>query len=140
MESCSCPECVSACRNDPGRLVPEDVGRIASFLGIDRDELISTYLVKIEMRSQTQTVYGLAPAKKKGKRFVAQPGTVAPEYYAEERGSCIFLDDNGLCSIHKVKPFECGAYLGCRNTFLGKPYKDRQVEEYFFSRWRSAPL
>lgn len=138
MESCSCAECVSACRNDPGRLIPEDVAKIASALGINREELVSAYLVKIPLTSQKQTVYSLAPAKRKGKRFVAEPGTVAPDYYAEEKGSCIFLDDKGLCSIHKIKPFECGAYLGCKNTFLGKPYRDKQVEEYFFSRWKSA--
>jgi Fe-S-cluster containining protein len=137
MENCSCAECVSACKNDPGRLVPEDVDKIAKHLGISREELISDYLVKIETSKQNSNAIALAPAKRKGKRFVSEPGTVAPDYYAQEKGSCIFLSDSGMCTIHSVKPFECGAYMGCKNTFLGRPYREKQVEEYFFVRWRN---
>ena len=97
MESCSCPECVSACRTDPGRLLPEDVGKLAGLLGIPEAELLAQYLVKI-LLSPKDTVYGLAPAKRKGKRFIAQPGTVAPDYYARERGVCVFLDEQGACA------------------------------------------
>ena len=137
MESCSCPECVSACRTDPGRLLPEDVGKLAGLLGIPEAELLAQYLVKI-LLSPKDTVYGLAPAKRKGKRFIAAPGTVAPDYYARERGVCVFLDEQGACAIHGAKPFECSAYMGCKNTFLGKPYKKKYVEEFFFLRWRKA--
>ena len=138
MESCSCPECVSACRNDPGRLVPEDVLKIATYLKITPAELTEEYLVRIPVEKQSVTVYALAPAKRKGKRFIAEPGTIAPDYYIRERGSCVFLDERGLCSIHAVKPFECGAYMGCKDTFLGKPYREKQVEEYFFTRWKTG--
>ncbi len=139
MDSCSCPECVSACRNDPGRLVPEDVRKLAGLLGISEAELIAGYLVKIPL-SESERMYALAPAKRKGKRFIAEPGTEAPDYYASERGVCIFLDDSGACSVHAAKPFECGAYMGCKNTFLGKPYKKKYVEEYFLLRWRKSGM
>ena len=135
MESCNCPECKSACRNDPGRLIPEDVHKLAKILQISEKELTENYLVKIPL-SKKDSIYAFAPAKRKGKRFIAEPGTIAPEYYSKERGVCIFLDENDLCTVHKVKPFECGAYMGCKNTFLGKPYKERQVEEFFLLRWR----
>lgn len=140
MQSCSCPECVSACRNDPGRLIPEDIDRIAGFLKITREELIADYCVKIPHVRNAISALGLAPAKMKGRRFIAQPGTIVPEYYTEEKGTCIFLDDKGFCSIHSVKPYECGAYMGCRDTFNGRPYRDKQVEEFFFSKWKNIKL
>jgi hypothetical protein len=34
MDACSCEKCVSACRCDPGRLVPNDLKKIAAFLKI----------------------------------------------------------------------------------------------------------
>jgi len=139
MDSCSCPECVSACRNDPGRLVPDDVCKLAHLLGISEDAVLAQYLVKI-LLSPKDAVYALAPAKRKGKRYVAEPGSVAPDYYASERGVCVFLDAQGACTINGAKPFECSAYMGCKNTFLGKPYKKKYVEEYFLLRWRKAQI
>jgi Fe-S-cluster containining protein len=135
MENCNCPECVSACRNDPGRLVPGDIPKLTGFLGISEEAIIKNYLVKIPL---SKNVYALAPAKLKGKRFIIEPGSIAPHYYAKERGQCVFLDDKSLCTIHAVKPFECGAYMGCKNTFLGKPYKESKVEEYFLLRWKKG--
>ena len=26
--------------------------------------------------------------------------------------------------------------MGCRHTFLGRPYKEKDVETFFVSRWR----
>jgi Fe-S-cluster containining protein len=135
MESCNCPECISACRNDPGRLLPEDLSRLAKFLHITEKELLENYLVRIPLSIKEQ-VFALAPAKRKGKRFVAQPGSIAQDYYAKEHGECLFLDEKGLCSVHEAKPFECGAYMGCTHTFLGRVYKEKQVEEYFLKRWK----
>lgn len=135
MTSCSCEKCVSACKNDPGRLIPEDLPKLAEFLNLSVEELIISSLVKIPLSKKTE-VYALAPAKLKGKRFLAKPGTVIPGYYTKEHGKCIFLDENGLCTVHEVKPFECGAYMGCKHTFMGKPYKEKQVEEYFLMKWK----
>ena len=137
MESCNCPKCVSACSTDPGRLLPEDMQKLAGLLGISQAELLDQYLVKILLSSK-DSVYGLAPAKRKGKRYIAAPGTVAPDYYARERGVCVFLDEQGACAIQGAKPFECSAYMGCKNTFLGRPYRKKYVEEFFLRRWRKA--
>ncbi len=136
MTGCSCPQCVSACRNDPGRLVPADLPLLAGILGLSVDELIVAYLVKIPL-SKKDNSFALAPAKLKGKRFLAKPGTVIPDYYTSERGTCVFLDGDGMCTVHDAKPFECGAYMGCKNTFMGRPYKEKHVEEYFHSRWKT---
>ena len=135
MVSCNCPQCVSACKNDPGRLIPDDLPKLAEFLNFTTEELIISCLVKIPI-SKKEGIYALAPAKLKGKRLLAKPGTVVPDYYVKEHGTCIFLDDEGLCTVHEVKPFECGAYMGCKNTFLGKPYREKQVEEYFLMKWK----
>ena len=136
MESCSCHECVSACRNDPGRLVPDDVRKLSRLLGISARDLENDYLVRVSVASNGRTAHALAPAKRKGRRFVAAPGTTAPDNYAKKKGQCIFLDDNDRCSVHEAKPFECGAYMGCRDTFLGRPYRAKTVEEFFHGRWR----
>jgi Fe-S-cluster containining protein len=136
MENCNCNECISACLNDPGRLIPDDIPRLSHLLKISERDLENNYLVRVSVTSNGHTAYALAPAKKKGRRFIAEPGTTAPGYYSEEKGRCIFLDDNDCCSVHEAKPFECGAYMGCRNTFLGKPYRVRAVEEFFYKRWK----
>jgi hypothetical protein len=138
MENCSCNECISACLNDPGRLVPGDIPKLSRFLKISEHDLENYYLVRVSVTCNEHTVHALAPAKKKGRRFIATPGTTAPDYYADEKGRCIFLDDKDRCSVHEAKPFECGAYMGCCNTFLGKPYRAKTVEEYFYKRWKSC--
>jgi Fe-S-cluster containining protein len=140
MQSCNCNECISACLNDPGRLVPEDLSRLSISLKISINDLEKKYLIRVPVTVNGHIVYALAPVKKKGRRFIAEPGTIAPDYYASEKGRCIFLDDNCHCAVHEAKPFECGAYMGCRNTFLGKPYRVRTVEEFFYKRWRSRQL
>ncbi len=136
MDACSCDKCISACRSDPGRLLPEDVAKIAAFLKLGEPELIATYLVKRPVKHGTRKVMILAPAKRKGRRFVCEPGSEVPDYYEQEKGVCVFLDESGRCAIHPVKPFECAAYMGCRHTFLGRPYRAHQVETFFLTRWR----
>ena len=135
MKNCNCPECVSACKNDPGRLIPDDMDKISQFLGISKKDLMNK-LVKKE-QSAKYGIYSLAPVKFKGKNMLVQPGNVVPDYYASEAGKCIFLNSQNLCEIHPVKPFECMAYMGCKNTFLGKPYKEKTVEEFFTVKWKN---
>jgi Fe-S-cluster containining protein len=137
MENCNCNECISACHNDPGRLIPSDIPRLSRLLKISELDLENNYLVRVQVRSNGHTAHALVPAKIKGRRFIAEPGTTALDYYSEEKGRCIFLDDKDRCSVHEAKPFECGAYMGCRNTFLGKPYRAKAVEELFYKRWKS---
>jgi len=137
MEACRCERCVSACRNDPGRLVPADLKKIAAFLKISENELQAEYLVRIPAMNNGR-IYFLAPAKIKAGHFLVPPGTIVPDYYETEKGRCVFLTPEGSCMIHPVKPFECAAYMGCRHTFLGRPYKKRSVEEFFVSRWKKA--
>jgi Fe-S-cluster containining protein len=138
MDACACEKCVSACRSDPGRLIPADVKRIAAFLGLSEKELLARYLVRMPAKGKNRHIQFLAPAKIKAARFLAEPGTVVPEYYAGEKGRCVFLTAENICTVHAVKPFECAAYMGCRHTFLGRPYKEKDVEAFFVSRWRKS--
>jgi hypothetical protein len=73
METCYCKECVSACLNDPGRLVPDDMRKLSQFLGISVDELKENYLVRVPVTVNGHTVYALAPAKKKGPKICCRP-------------------------------------------------------------------
>ena len=138
MDACACEKCVSACRRDPGRLIPGDVKKIAAFLELSEKELLERHLVLIPAKGKNRHVRFPAPAKIKAARFLAAPGTVVPDYYDQEKGRCVFLSAEGACLIHEVKPFECAAYMGCRHTFLGRPYKEKDVEAFFVSRWRKA--
>jgi Fe-S-cluster containining protein len=138
MDACSCERCVSACRRDPGRLIPADVKKLAAFLNIGEKELAARFLVRIPAKGKNSRIHFLAPAKIKAERFLAEPGTVVPDYYEHEKGRCVFLAAGNACSIHPVKPFECAAYMGCRHTFLGRPYKEKDVEAFFVSRWKKV--
>lgn len=138
MSGCSCKDCVSACQKDPGRLIPSDLPKIAAKLKISVSELVDNYLVKKKYSHKNITVIIPAPAKLKGKNLLCQPGKIAPDYYEEEKGRCIFLSEDGLCAVHDVKPYECSAYMGCKNTFLGRPYKTKMVEDFFISKWRGV--
>jgi Fe-S-cluster containining protein len=138
MEECSCRQCISACFRDPGRLVPGDLPKLSRLLQMSEGELAKSCLVKVPVASNGRVALALAPAKRKGRRFVTPPGAVASDSYAEEAGRCLFLDEEDRCAVHAAKPFECAAYMGCRNTFLGKPYRARTVEEFFYKRWKGA--
>jgi len=114
------------------------VKKIAAFLRIGERELLDRYLVRIPAAGGNRRIHFLAPAKIKAARFLAAPGSVAPDYYAREKGRCVFLSPEGTCLIHDAKPFECAAYMGCRHTFLGRPYIEKDVETFFVARWRKA--
>lgn len=134
---CSCEKCVSACKNYPGRLLPQDLRGIADFLGISTDELVDAYLVVEYVENAGRKMFMFSPAKlRRGGKPLFSPGEVVEEWYLTKQGRCIFLDSGDRCSIHPVKPFECREYLGCRNTFMGKPYKQKTADLFFFNHWR----
>ncbi len=60
-------------------LTQEEVERIASHLGLSEAALLEQYLVRKGKRTEMKTV----------------------------DGHCIFYGEDGLCSIHPVKPFHC---------------------------------
>lgn len=139
METCSCAECVSACNNDPGRLLPKDIPLIAAALAVTPEELYQRYLVlKVYRDAKGNRILIPAPVKYKGRNALADTGTEVPDYYEAERGRCVFLSPSGECLVHTAKPYECAAYMGCRNTFNGRPYREKQVEDFFMAKWRGV--
>ncbi len=137
MHPCNCVDCVSACLNDPGRLVPADLQRFADNFQLSLSDLISRFLVIIPAFECDESVLQLAPAKLRNGRFVVNPGRIAFKGYSKVAGRCIFLSDDLLCQVHPFKPQECRSYMGCRNTFNGRFYNRKQVEEYFFKKWKN---
>ena len=140
MDSCRCDRCVSACQSDPGRLIPEDLTRIAGHLKVGLPELLAEYLVLIPRPWKGRRICAPAPLKRKGAnadRLIAESGSVVPDYYEKEKGRCIFLDDADLCVLHAVKPYECAAYMGCRHTFRGRAYRRNEVDAFFIGKWKN---
>lgn len=95
---CSCPDCVSMCKNSPCIPIFHEVESMLR-KGI---ELIPT-LVFEAIDGKSYIV--LAP---EGKQYVDKEGI--------QRNQCVYLVD-GKCAIHKHKPFE-GKIMSCKNTLL----------------------
>lgn len=135
MKPCKCADCLSACNYDPGRLIPEDLKRIARFLQITEIELVKNYLIFIPFEIHERKGYQLAPVKMHRQRPLLLAGNLAWPGYSQKPGRCIFLQQNGNCQIHSVKPQECRSYMGCTHTFNGRPYNPKVVEDYFCRKW-----
>jgi len=121
---------------DPGRLLPDDLPRIARKLGVSRDELLKRFLVFHLHRQGNSEIQVPSPLKLKNGVALAEPGTIVDRHYEGRPGRCIFLDQENRCALHPDKPFECRAYLGCRHTFLGRRYNADFVRSYFLARWK----
>ena len=100
-KDCTCDTCKGACTNKPGWFKPGEVEKVALHLNISLQELFETKL-GVDWWVAEDDIFVLAPAT-----LSMDPGS---EYPANPRGHCIFYE-NGLCSIHPVKPFECREYI-----------------------------
>ncbi len=100
-KDCTCDTCKGACTNKPGWFMPGEVVLVAFYLNMSIKELFETKL-GIDWWAADENIFVLAPA--------TQRMTAGMEYPADPRGQCIFYE-NGLCSIHPVKPFECREYI-----------------------------
>lgn len=78
----------------PGSLVPGDLERIADHLGVTISE---------EWVQQHFLASDGARAILGGQ--AVQVGTIVPAQQAD--GKCVFLDNDGRCTVHPVAPFNC---------------------------------
>ena len=78
-----CCMCNNCCRTYAITLNDEDVNRISQHLGKTRDDFVSQYLKKSEFDEAVHVM---------------------------EKIPCIFLCEDGKCSINEVKPIECKAF------------------------------
>ncbi|NVM28553.1 MAG: YkgJ family cysteine cluster protein [Candidatus Helarchaeota archaeon] len=123
----ACKKCGQCCYTYPCALHPDDVPRIAAFLGISIKKTIARYLIWDFCADDTgRDVFYLCP-KRKG-----DLGLVADYRWAMERfRPCIFLSKDRLCRIHDVKP------LGGRLSWhLTSHYTKRDAVR----EWKDSPL
>ena len=94
--TCNCEACSVFCRHIPGNLIPEDLEVMQARLGMEAPEF--------EKWCETKLLASPgAIAAKDGQQF--RIPTIVPDRKAD--GSCIFLNDDGSCGIHKMAPFGC---------------------------------
>ena len=121
---CSCDICKSACEHKPGWFMPGEVEKVAEHLGIPLQELFDTKL-GVDWWAADDNIFVLAPA--------TTSMNTGEEYPANPKGQCIFYE-NGLCSIHTVKPFECREFIhgdngaSERHKAVAKAWEDNQAQ------------
>ncbi len=98
---CACSACLCNCYGLPGYLIPDDLRRIADYLGEDDvvrfalDNLLASPGALVVAHGEIFAIPTIVPARR-------------PD------GACRFLK-NDLCSIHAVNPFGC-AYFSAEQT------------------------
>lgn len=110
-ESCTCNECIKACRNRPGWFKPGEAEKVAGYLKISLQELFNKYL---------QVDYWVGDGKKHPSDILNLSPGIVEEMHCKvvtwfPRGTCVFLKED-RCSIHPVKPFECKMTVCCNDN------------------------
>jgi len=98
--SCDCASCRVPCRHMPGCLVPGDLENIAEHQGQAEKK---NWKARLEWL--TESFRASDGAKVIFRGMVMQVPTLVPAQ--KEDGSCVFLNEEGHCSIHSVAPFGC---------------------------------
>ena len=99
----ACCSSANCCWRRPGGLEPDDVPKIAKFLGITKRELFSTLLVVDELGEERVLLPARAHQVTMGLTGIFLPWR---ETYSLE-SPCVFLDEQNKCKIHEVKPKQC---------------------------------
>lgn len=86
-ESTNCKTCGKCCQYGTGCAVDADMPKIARFLGITEEELKKKYFEQVH----------------KFNKMLWKPQTIRKPF-----GPCVFYRDGEGCSIHPVKPKQCG--------------------------------
>lgn len=105
MSECTCGKCQKACENKPGWFLPGEAERVAEYLSVSLPDLFATKLGvdwwEADERHDTD-IYVLSPA------ITSMPA--GDTFPSNPNGRCVFYQD-GRCSIHPVKPYECRAFI-----------------------------
>jgi len=131
VESCTCQDCIIACYHKPGWFAPNEIEKVADFMGISLQQLFDEYLgvdwyvLPSEMNKGMIKAGGIKPddvitpeqfdlIQEEAKRVALY--VIAPAhdkmksggmYPADPEGKCVLLDENDRCKIHLVKPEMC---------------------------------
>jgi Fe-S-cluster containining protein len=97
--TCACEVCQSGCRTMPAFLGSGDLDRIVDYCGMDinRERFIAEKFCASEgalVMRETQN----------GIEAFRIP-TIVPQQ--KQNGECVFLDGDGMCTIHPVAPISC---------------------------------
>lgn len=118
MPTCSCPDCVSLCKRNPGWMTPEEASKAIASGHATR--LMRDWLEPCSEVGNEERIYVLAPASR------GCEGKDAPEFnlfdmfsVTAKKGRCTFLS-NGLCDLHATdyKPLQCRESMGCAEIGL----------------------
>ncbi len=123
MTKTTCKRCGKCCTQYPCNLLPQDIPRIAQYLGITDQEVIDQYLIIDYYATQfPEDMYFLVP-----KRENDHPNVRFASFgWAFQRISCVFFlpprKVSTACRIHEVKPFG-GQHMECWNKkHIGKDF------------------
>lgn len=105
--SCSCRECTLCCQHVPGMLGPNDLQRIATFLGYG-DDLVK--FARENLLASPGATVRLASGE------LMRIPTLVPARQAN--GHCKFLKDS-RCAIYPVSPFGCAYFDTHQNARVG---------------------
>jgi len=95
---CDCDQCKSCCKRQPGHILPGQMEKIADYLKQSLDEVKKKFWASPGARVQDS---------KTGLQY--QIGTITPRFDRRKK-ACVFLTDDGQCSIHVVAPFGCSHF------------------------------
>jgi Fe-S-cluster containining protein len=113
--TCNCRDCSRFCDHMPGFLIPED---LAAIVPDDVDSM--TYIKAHFVASPGATVGQTQPD---GRVKLYQIPTIRPAVKPD--GTCVFLDNDGLCSIHDIAPYGCAAF----DDHMTRPEGDRRLSD-----------
>lgn len=108
----NCQRCGKCCRTHPCAISPEDLPRIAAYLGLADEQLFKKYLVIDYVQESNRRLYYLCAA-----RSGDVPGKMVPSNWTFSESPCVFLKSDS-CLIEEVKP-KGGRTLSCRLMTLG---------------------
>ncbi len=94
---CRCNACENGCKFGSGFLAKGDERRLAQLMNITEEELRKEYLEEIEVFNSKMLRPKLLRSKNK------------------PYGRCIFFNEEKGCTVHRAKPLQCRASMGCKD-------------------------
>jgi Fe-S-cluster containining protein len=105
---CACPKCVECCKREPGWFIPDEVPIAAAFMKMPEKDFVEKFCEE----HREGDVLAISPARKMGST------------------ECVFLNRDGKCAIHEVKPYECRKVFGCEAA-----HRHRKIREMIRRQW-----
>lgn len=99
--NCDCQEDISACKKQPGYLIPKDIIAITYRLLTQG---------RIETPEQAIQFFRAGKGALVGNSITGHTWRIHTITPKMENGRCVFLDDKDRCTIHDVAPFGCAFF------------------------------